>query len=414
MIDFWSVDAEAVSRLGPASKHIILDVLPGLLDSVRMPKIQRLKHLLFLEMFKLRMDVIEAGGEESELSNLRSNLNVSRFLDIYDQLSRLELKSLGRTKKVHDSVSFIQGEMLPFAIRDIPFSFIQRISEEAFDFELFPEDEGKLWEADINSAVPIEWRKIAPAHRWNDSLSRLSDSDKHESSDAVAAVYEAPWVLPAQNKTDNKHGGGTRRSSIAIPARGLKMEGRRQSYKPTATTSASDAICLIPDESDDGFTISRGLLDAMRDWQHDEHQAPMMIPDQPLGDVLEDLLHSPSQPCTRVGSPIKQVVADSVGEYGSPSPKRIRSRGLVNDENIAPNDYNYQPRAELSPGKPVFNVVSEGSTALPSVIKEMHGNNISPPTAQKKAKIVRDDAPTERGKRRMSRDRDDYFELNAL
>jgi hypothetical protein len=335
-------------------------------------------------------------------------------LDIYDQLSRLELKSLGRSGKQHDTVTFIQKEILPLAIRDMPFSFIQRISEQAFDFELFPEDENILWEAEINASVPSEWRKISPAHRWNESVSRASNSEKQENSEAVTAVYEAPWVLPSQNKTENNYGGNSRRSSVAIPARGLKMEGRRQSYKPSSISSATDAVCLIPEAPDDGFIISRGLLDAMRDWQHDEHQAPMMLPDQPLGDVLEDLMHSPSQPCTRAGSPMKPVLPQSRGEHFSPSPKRIRSRGLINKENIMPGGHNdFRPPASPEINE-VFKVESEVSTAFPSVIKGVRENVISPPTVEKNAMMLRDDVPTERGKRRMSRERDDYFELNAL
>jgi hypothetical protein len=62
----------------------------------------------------------------------------------------------------------------------------------------------------------------------------------------------------------------------------------------------------------------------------------------------------------------------------------------------------------------VFKVESEVSTAFPSVIKGVRENVISPPTVEKNAMMLRDDVPTERGKRRMSRERDDYFELNAL
>lgn len=244
--------------------------------------------------------------------------------------------------------------------------------------------------------------------------------------ESLVAVYEAPWVMPSVGKAEAST---KRRSSLAVPtARMVRMEGRRQSYKPSPTDRkiASESSNDFR-EAEDGFAISRGVLDAMREWQIDDDQQPMMMLANStggIGDILDDLLHSPTQPGTRAQSPVKAMRELS-------PPRSARKRAAPNTPQTMkkpsprqqPNDENAKPSYRNSATSPAshFCVDSSVSKALPGANKMSSkrkrgssGTN-SPVTAKKATQVVRKDlADSDRMSRRMSRDADAYEQLNCI
>lgn len=259
-------------------------------------KYERLRNLLFLEFFKLKLFIAEIGDDMTSLSNLYSHFSADQFSDIYGQLGKLELRKTGKAGSAsNDLPSFLHNEVFPIVIRDIPFMMMKKIAEESFDFELYPEELEQLWTCDLNMHIPRSWRENSAVHRWNESIMRVGGKSQTEklleTSEALAPVYEAPWVQPTMSKPDTKPTQPlSRRSSAMIPARTLKMEGRRQSYKAADSSQLNGCLSIVHEPTEDGFFISRGVLDAMRDWQHDDaDNSATMIPDKPLEDVIEEL-----------------------------------------------------------------------------------------------------------------------------
>ena len=427
LMHFWAVDFEAVYRCFQSDLNWIFCTLRSQVDEGKAPRRLKLKSLMFLEFFKLRDIIWSDKADLSRLSFHLSNIDISRFTDLYGQLCKQELKSIGKVRKSNDSTSFIHNELLPIMVRSIPGAFLRRITETAFDCELYREDVSKLEFCEFNKDISGDWWKRHPFKAWSESIMKNNSSGQPEDvssrfdSEAIAVVYEAPWVMPSLVKNDGQAKHDSKRQSIPIPARSLKMEGRRQSYKPSENESVGEgSLCLAAsDQPEDGFVINRGgYLDSFRDWNHDSSQEPaaLMLNDQPLGDILEDLLHSPPQPSTRVTSPVK--AAGQYFERSESSPKtvkRIRTQSPQRDaepaddsENIAPLNPLLAQEMNTTP----FGLTGESvvSTTLPSV--DRLENN---PKKKRVTKSKFEDAPsTERRKWRQSRDDDEYFQFNAF
>lgn len=416
--DFWGVEFEALYRCFHSDIDWILNAAAFAIEVSKALKRLKLKHLMFLEFFRLREMITQDKHDLSRVSALLSDVDEKcSFANRYGQLSKLELRSLGKKKKSNDVSSFLQNQLLPVAVRSIPGAFLSKISEMAFDFELFPNDIQKLQCCEVNEGIPKEWWQKNPLKAWSDSvmknrISQVSDDICPKSnSEAVSVVYEAPWVMPSIARNDTKK--DSKRQSIPIPARTLKMEGRRQSYKPNENESLDEgALCVIGDQSEDGFTINRGILNTLRNWtQDDSNDTPMMINDQPIGDVLQDLLHSPPQPSTRVASPVKIARTTSDYELSSPqAAKRMRMDAniLDNNENIAPTNGAASESISHTPAE--YKADSAGSTTVPSVDPQEAKNKF-----KRSPKRIIDEAPsTGRRRWRESKGEDEYFQFNAF
>jgi hypothetical protein len=423
--DFWSVYFEALYRQFASEVDWFLINFPDILDECKLSRRSKLKHLMFLEFFKLRNMIWKANPDWSQLSGVLSDLDVTEFASLYGELCKLELKSIGRAGKSQNTMSFLHKQVFPVMARTIPPVFIKAISERAFDSELFEDEIEKFKTCELNENVTNDWWSHNPLKSWNDSVSRKQISAPEENSksfdESLAVVYEAPWVLPSVVKPDTKGKNDPKRQSVTIPARSLKMEGRRQSYVPAETDQhGSDALCIMEDQGEDGFSISRGILDAMREWsQEDTGHSTMMISDQPLGDVLQDLLQSPPQPCTRATSPVKLAHSTQDPE----SPEAFKKARITSDsyetENVPPsNAFNFEDgRFQVVKTSPMFGADSATSTALPSVnIERAKKREASPLVPESTTKLKTKSTPhSERDKRRNSRVEEDvYFELNAL
>ena len=396
----------------------LLSILPDVLDQCKLSRRSKLKHLMFLEFTRLRDLVWKTNFEWNRLSSILSDLQLSEFANLYGQLCKLELRSLGRGGKSQDTMTFLHTQVFPIMARSIPSVFLKAISERAFDSELYEDEIDKFRTCGLNTGIPGEWWSNNPFKSWNDSVSRKPSKGTEEnnefSGESLAVVYEAPWVMPSLAKPEPKAKNDLKRMPVNIPARSLKMEGRRQSYVPDETDDGGcDALCVVPERVNDGFSISRGILDAMREWsQEDTHSAPMMIHDQPLGDVLQDLLQSPPQPSTRVASPVKESVPSE--EPDSPrTVKRVRRNENNDDsENVPPKNRQVELLSNTA-ALLAFNVESEVSTALPSA-KVTPARKLRPTLSAPDKMKTCEQPKSEREKRRMSRGEDDYFELNAL
>lgn len=405
------------------------------LQTSRISKKQRLRHQLYFEIFKIKKRISSGANSRATLLAIYNSLDLSGFTDVYHQLSMMELKATARRKSVN-TMSFIQQELFPLAIRDIPFVFIQRIASGAFDVELFAEDATKMWNSPLNQELGDGWKTSHPVHQWNASIIKSqsvkdnaiggASSSSNSFPESLVAVYEAPWVMPSVGKAEPST---KRRSSVALPtARMGRMEGRRQSYKPSPTDrqTASDPKSHIP-ETQDGFAISRGVLDAMREWQIDDDQQPMMMLANStggIGDILEDLLHSPTQPGTRAQSPVKALreVSPLRSARKRTAPNTPQTMKKLSPRQH-PKDENARPSKQNSTTSPVSHsrLDSSVSTALPSATKisfkrkrGSSGTN-SPVTAKKATQVVRKDTiDSDRMNRRMSRDADAYDQLNCI
>ena len=442
---------EAVHRTHGGRTEFLLGELCERIPQLKLSRTQRLSHLLFLEFFRLKCVIAKHAGSHSQMLKMYTDLDVDPFTSLYAQLSTMELKSHAKRKSAN-TMAFVQQELFPIAIREVPFVFIQKISQCSFDSDLFPEDAGKLWLHPLNQGL-VDWRKLHPIHRWSDSImkaqavGRLNSThpalDTQAQSEAVTVAYEAPWVMPTIGKDGVKN---PRRSVAAPTARMVKMEGRRQSYKPSPTdrlAANSDAICLVNGSEEDGFAISRGVLDAMRDWTHDDSQGgALMVANHGasgIGDVLEDLLHSPTQPGTRVQSPVKsakkrpKAQTPQTAKRMRTSPKRdISPTPFVSDENAPPVNpasvSRNEPAKAMSPLSQLL-LDSEVSTAVSSEIKDTgllrkrpvlkrppeERQSTSPATMLKAAKpTVREDVHSDRASRKSLRDENDYSKFNIL
>ena len=409
---FWFTCVEAVARVRPDDITTILDVFGKFLAVAKLDKKQRLYHSLFLELFKLRMELCRTAS--TGLLEILSNLEISKFRSVYTQLSSLELRAAAKTRVATSTVSFVLQDVFPFFIRDIPVSFLEKISGAAFDLDITPDDVSKLWSSDLNAQLPKGWRTRHRLHRWDESFSKsqkrfvVDEPLVRNDSEAVAVVYEAPWIPPTLAKNDQSTAAQPRRQSVTVPARALKMEGRRQSYKPSPNDApSSDALCVVHEAADDGFMISRGVLDAMRDWNHDEMQPTnCMLSDQPIGDVLLDLLHSPPQPSTRVTTPVKESKKRSIDETPK-STKRAR-RSPARD----PASGN---RENISPHQLASSFLLESNVSTISSQDALNRKSLSPKTVLKAPKVPKsDEKKTDRADRRRIRDEADYHTLNLI
>ena len=360
----WFRSVEGVFCVDPVSvREVLQDFVKNRVPNLAVrSKKKSLSRQLILEFFMLKIQVVETGGDASSLTALLNAVDVSKMSTIYNSLSLRELKSSAKSVSPSDTMSFLEEKLFPLMIPYIPFALLQRVAQKAFDIDLFSEDKEKFWASTINSHVPLDWKRVHPIHKWSDNYikSRSTLPQSFEASDdpySIAVSYEAPWVMPSVNTRENPtQSTGSRRQSLVVPARALKMEGRRQSYKPSPSDSSEDTLCVVPAE--DGFTISRGVLDAMRDWQHEE-----LFPKPQLGgigDVLEDLLHSPSQPSTRVQTPARPKRQTSETPK---SCKRVKNTSpQVHDENIRPDSNGSLIGSLLLESKPVGGVTERDQT----------------------------------------------------
>lgn len=416
--EFWATYGEAVSRVRAGAFLEILEDVRSFIEVWKVTKKQRLKHLLFLEFFKLRAQLF--GVSPSSLVDILSLLDVSMFRSLYSQLSSLELRSLARSRTASSTAVFLLHEVLPLFIRDIPVSFLEKVSTCAFDLELTSDDISKLWNSDLNSEIPKKWRSRHPMHRWDDSFSKsqkqfmTGQAEYRDESEAVTIVYEAPWVAPSLAKVDQSSIAAPRRQSVGVPARALKMEGRRQSYKPSPN-EPSDALCTVHDSADDGFMLSRGVLDAMREWTHEDQQ-PSMLPDQPIGDVLMDLLHSPPQPSTRVATPVKETKKRGFEPTPQSAKRAKRSPAKsVTPVRVARNNSDAVPATqEIGVSMISEFLLDSNVSTLPSQENQAQSNQ-SPMTVVKARKPPKsEERKTDRVERRRIRDEADYHTLNMI
>jgi hypothetical protein len=413
---FWIISVEAAWRLYSFNMGYVSVHIQSALLEKKMTKKRRLQHNLYFEFFKLKA-MIAAASSKTYLASLLNSLDVSEFSNIYAQMGALELKSCAKMKSV-DMMGFLQKELFPVVIRDIPFAFIRKISDEAFDFELFMEDACRFWSSPINNGWD-DWRKQNPLHQWNESFHRQTRNLKQpidvssDMNESLVTVYEAPWVMPS--KGEQRSSTAPRQSVVAPTARMVRLEGRRQSYRPSpdANNASSGAICALIQDSDDGFAISRGVLDAMRDWHGEESAegAVMLTNDgNDLGDILDDLLHTPTQPATRASSPVK-----ANNPLSSPGSTRKRRA------NITPKS-NKRIRNMRMHDQGIASIISEGLKTLgpnadslkeaascesKSQNKENSTNSSEAPGTIARIKYVPTDADemnTLRAKRRLSRD----------
>ena len=413
---------EAVFRVKQGSMYEILSILECNISSMeKIAHKRRLNIELITEFVRLKLQVWETQGDTANLTHLLNSIDVSKMRSLYKAISLRELRSAAKVNS-SDTMLVLQSKVFPTMVRDVPFVLLQKVAQLAFDIDLFPEDEDRFRASYVNSHIPAGWFSENPIHKWSEnnpkSHSSLSSLPSHVDhlpdhmhvslSQAVAVSYEAPWVMPTASGKDHLRQSSSgsssrRRPSLVVPARALKMEGRRQSYKPSPSDEGMSekikgALCVIPNETEDGgFTISRGVLDAMRDWQHEETQPKPVIAGG-FNEVLEDLLHSPSQPCTRVPTPVKSPRKRSA--RGTPvSTKRMKKTASPPSENHNPN-HSY--------------CNSVGESIIGSLL--LDSGSTSPPCTSNPARLIRVPRVTqsERAIRKHIRDMDDYHKLNIF
>jgi hypothetical protein len=217
-------------------------------------------------------------------------------------------------------MAFIEEELLPVSLRDIPFIILKKLAEICFDIDLFDDDMNKMWRCDLNASFST-WKAESSIHRWSDSVSKNSSllsklglgsmavSIGATTTDAVSVSYEAPWIMPTllENPKKSTVASSAPNSSFAT-ARMVRLEGRRQSYRPDPSTNVEHAItalCIVEDDPS-GFKINRNSLDGLRDdwgFPSDENTVPSKACNNGIHDVLDDLLQSPTRPSTKINSP---------------------------------------------------------------------------------------------------------------
>ena len=378
---FWSVYFEAAIRVSqdPVGLARALD---DELDKIKLPRKRLLKHKLFSKIFLLKLSIIsECTSDKKLISYLNSLSGTDHILtglqDIYNKLSKQEFHSTGKDQS-GNLMSFMLQQFLPFAVRDIPFAILRKVAMLCFDIELFEDDYSKFWDADINGEYQ-NFRSESSLHKWNDQTMMKSSSqvfgavdepqDSPQEYGVITLAYEAPWIMPNLQQPGGSARGPSRKSSTVThpTARMVKLEGRRQSYKPDLSTSSTNledgngAICLVASNDDDGwhstandFSIRRNSLDEIPgDWdsvsgignEQKKHG---------LNDVLEDLLSSPTRPSTQTtNSPNnprsrKRSLSQSPrkrlwDEDSSKSPQTVIKKPCKresNEENVQPKSQN--------------------------------------------------------------------------
>jgi len=337
--EYWTIVMEGLRRCQTTdSVKTVLKSLVTRLVSVPSSNLC-LRHVLFAEFFLLKISVMECDSDHKLLSFAESVTPSKRMRDTYTKLSKLELHATGRlTVSTSSVMAFIESELLPISLCDVPFLILKIIALSCFDIDLFDDDMNKMWRLDILAKFS-HWRSISSIHRWNDMMmknsaimTRLGFGGATASisgvvvpevnTSAVTVAYEAPWIMPTLLENPKRKSAVATTSSSAnvstaytTTARMVKMEGRRQSYKPEAavvvdTSVSTSALCLVPDHEESGFRISRNSLDGLRDdWGFSSHVAQdtgVIEKDPPksgIYDVLDDLLQSPTRPSTHVNSP---------------------------------------------------------------------------------------------------------------
>lgn len=417
---------EAVFRVKQGSMYEILSKMEDRISSMgkKLTNKRRLNIQLLTEFVRFKLQVWETQGDSANLTHLLNSIDVSRMRSVYKAIALREFRSAAKVN-LSDTMSVLHCKVFPLMVRDVPFVLLQKVAQQAFDIDLFPEDEDRFRASELNSHIPPSWFTENPIHKWGENhlkshssslpsqVDHLPDYMHVSFSQSLAVSYEAPWVMPAiagkEHLRQSSSGSCRRRPSLVVPARALKMEGRRQSYKPspsdgevfTEIDDGAGTLCVIPNQTEDGFTISRGVLDAMRDWQHEETQPTKPGIRGGFNDVLEDLFHSPSQPCTRVPTPVKSPRKRSA--RGTPvSTKRMKktaSPTLPPSENTNPNHSKYNS--------------VEGSI-IGSLL--LDSGSTSPPCTSNPARLLRAPGITqsERAIRKHIRDMDDYHKLNIF
>lgn len=342
---FWSLAVEAALQ-SSENPIFFAETLDGQLSTLKLPSRRLLRNQLFSKMLLLKLSIYDECTSDQKLAAFTSSLSSSdpilvSLRDVYSKLSKAEFHSTGKSK-TGDLMTFMLSELFPFAIRDIPFAILKKLAMMCFDIDLFEDDYSRFWQTDINQDYH-HFRTISSLHRWNDTCMMknaatavfdVPEQSPPDCEGTITLAYEAPWILPnLQNvSVSGSNKAQTRRKSTVTAhptARTVKMEGRRQSYKPTASSSnvATDenagAICLVQTEESDpwanepgGFSIRRSSLsDLPGDWDFGGlHHADDKASKNGLNDVLEDLLGSPTRPSTQT--------------FNSPDNQRSRKRSL--------------------------------------------------------------------------------------
>lgn len=89
------------------------------LQTSRISKKQRLRHQLYFEILKIKKRISSEANSRATLLAIYNSLDLSGFTVVYNQLSMMELKAAARRKSVN-TMSFIQQELFPIAIRKFP------------------------------------------------------------------------------------------------------------------------------------------------------------------------------------------------------------------------------------------------------------------------------------------------------
>ena len=214
---------------------------------------------------------------------------------------------MGKSNK-HDVFGFLENELFPIVLREIPFCYLQRISLEAFDFALSEEDHSKYWNSDLNIGFETA-RGKHPIHVWSDSLLKGQslrhnpvNAPENELSSSLCNVYEAPWVMPSTSNGAKRRIDS--RQTIAATARMFRFEGRRQSYRPKPVDpSPATALCALADEeAEDGFFIRTNQNDMFRaDWEPEQINFSPNVRDhrKDFDDILNEL-RSPAKPMPEI------------------------------------------------------------------------------------------------------------------
>ncbi len=304
---FWYILMEGVLRkLGIAdTARIVSEMYVDDCFSGWKYKRQMLKHLLFLHIFSLKLRLREYCSEgmlNSLLEGISNDPCVGQLRQVYEEIAVLDLKR----PKERD---FMQEEVLPYALRDIPFVFLKKLTLLAFDIDLFPEDAAKLWHHPLNVHIPESFRTRNPYHKWSDIILKSSadangqtgnvfssNDNPSASSDAIAIPeYEAPWTMHTLNAAGARN---KKTANVALPrklptatTRMVKMEGLKQPYKrkdvkdfaSTDDGLSNSVLCIYSNQensildfgndpsTDEGFSIKRNSLDSMRDWDYPTH-----------------------------------------------------------------------------------------------------------------------------------------------
>ena len=378
---FWSSTAEAAIRAFD-NPLVLAEKLDEELNSLKLPRKRLCMHRLFSKIFLIKQMIYRECISDQKLVSYLGGLSATdpmivSLRDTYNKLSKLEFHSTGKSK-TGDVMTFMLKELLPFAVRDIPFAILKKLTLLCFDIDLFEDDYSKFWNADINADY-AHFRSDSSLHRWNDqymmksSAAQIFASGNHDPQDSpqdygvITLAYEAPWIMPnLQNTQPGTRVNGQRKSGVTAhpTARMVKLEGRRQSYKPAASSTsathaedAAGAICIVQGTDDQDwpetteFSIRRNSLDEIPgDWDFMVHRNDDKK--HGISDVLEDLLGSPTRPSTQTTnspeniksrkrslsmSPRKRLGADVSASSPQTVIKKPCKREEVNDENIAPN-----------------------------------------------------------------------------